>query len=104
MEIRLSVVIYGMYTCAGLAALKLRSQAIQRGAVRPGEVNGSVVRGPAAQAGQGGQGGALSALQQAEELLKHEMLTMLHYDALRDPPPGTYASYIFHPSVFRKRL
>lgn len=71
-----------------LAALKLRSQAIQRGAVRPGEVNGSVVRGPAAQAGQGGQGGALSALQQAEELLKHEMLTMLHYDALRDPPPG----------------
>ncbi|XP_022825024.1 cell division cycle 5-like protein [Spodoptera litura] len=68
-----------------LAALKLRSQAIQRGAVRPGEVNGSVVRGPA---GQGGQGGALSALQQAEELLKHEMLTMLHYDSLRDPPPG----------------
>ncbi|KAF9800461.1 hypothetical protein SFRURICE_013013 [Spodoptera frugiperda] len=71
-----------------LAALKLRSQAIQRGAVRPGEVNGSVVRGPAGQAGQAGQGGALSALQQAEELLKHEMLTMLHYDALRDPPPG----------------
>ncbi|CAH1647008.1 unnamed protein product [Spodoptera littoralis] len=68
-----------------LAALKLRSQAIQRGAVRPGEVNGSVVRGPA---GQSGQGGALSALQQAEELLKHEMLTMLHYDSLRDPPPG----------------
>ncbi|KAI5646547.1 pre-mRNA splicing factor component domain-containing protein [Phthorimaea operculella] len=29
----------------------------------------------------------LTALQQAEELLKAEMVTMLHYDALHDPPP-----------------
>ncbi|CAH0702784.1 unnamed protein product [Spodoptera exigua] len=64
-----------------VAALKLRSQAVQRGCVRPAEVNASVVRGAA-------PAPALSALQHAEELLKHEMLTMLHYDALRDPPPG----------------
>lgn len=61
-----------------LAALKLRSSAVQRGCVRPGEVNASVVRG----------GGLLTPLQHAEELLKQEMVTMLHYDALRDPPPG----------------
>ncbi|XP_049694564.2 cell division cycle 5-like protein [Helicoverpa armigera] len=62
-----------------LAALKLRSSAVQRGCVRPGEVNASVVRG---------SGGVLTPLQHAEELLKQEMVTMLHYDALRDPPPG----------------
>ncbi|XP_047022284.1 cell division cycle 5-like protein [Helicoverpa zea] len=62
-----------------LAALKLRSSAVQRGCVRPGEVNASVVRGG---------GGLLTPLQHAEELLKQEMVTMLHYDALRDPPPG----------------
>ncbi|PZC85523.1 hypothetical protein B5X24_HaOG216631 [Helicoverpa armigera] len=62
-----------------LAALKLRSSAVQRGCVRPGEVNASVVRGA---------GGVLTPLQHAEELLKQEMVTMLHYDALRDPPPG----------------
>ncbi|KAJ8733448.1 hypothetical protein PYW08_001746 [Mythimna loreyi] len=62
------------------AAMKLRSSAVQRGCVRPGEVNVSVVRG--------GAGPALTALQHAEELLKQEMVTMLHYDALRDPPPG----------------
>ncbi|KPJ18994.1 Cell division cycle 5-like protein [Papilio machaon] len=41
-----------------------------------------VLRGAAA------GGGQLSALQHAEELLKAEMLTMLHYDALHDPPPN----------------
>lgn len=62
------------------AAMKLRSSAVQRGCVRPGEVNVTVVRG--------GAGPALTVLQHAEELLKQEMVTMLHYDALRDPPPG----------------
>ncbi|CAB3236813.1 unnamed protein product [Arctia plantaginis] len=61
------------------AALKLRSRAVQRGCVRPADVNGSVLRGAAP---------SLTALQHAEELLKAEMVTMLHYDALRDPPPG----------------
>ncbi|XP_028172870.1 cell division cycle 5-like protein [Ostrinia nubilalis] len=65
-----------------LAELALRSTAVQRGLARPAEVNVSVLRGSSA------GGGALSALQQAEELLKAEMVTMLHYDALRDPPPG----------------
>ncbi|XP_075971478.1 cell division cycle protein 21 [Anticarsia gemmatalis] len=61
------------------AALKLRSLAVQRGCARPADVNVSVLRGAAP---------ALSALQHAEELLKAEMVTMLHYDAARDPPPG----------------
>lgn len=65
--------------------MKLRSTAVQRGCVRPGEVNVSVVRG--------GGGPTLTALQHAEELLKQEMVTMLHYDALRDPPPGQKSSY-----------
>lgn len=61
------------------AAMKLRSSAVQRGCVRPADVNVSVLRGAAP---------TLTALQHAEELLKAEMVTMLHYDALRDPPPG----------------
>ncbi|XP_041970783.1 cell division cycle 5-like protein [Aricia agestis] len=61
-----------------LAALALRSTAIQKNCVRPVEVNASVVR----------TGGPMTPLQKAEELLKAEMLTMLHYDALHDPPPG----------------
>ncbi|KOB79294.1 Cell division control protein, partial [Operophtera brumata] len=71
-----------MHACAfaGIAELKLRSQAVQRGCARPCEVNASVVRGAG--------GGSLTALQHAEELLKGEMVTMLHYDSLRDPPPG----------------
>ncbi|XP_046962885.1 cell division cycle 5-like protein [Vanessa cardui] len=60
------------------AARALRSSALVAGAARPAEVNGSVVRGA----------GPLTSLQRAEELLKAEMLTMLHYDALHDPPPG----------------
>ncbi|XP_026737347.1 cell division cycle 5-like protein [Trichoplusia ni] len=63
-----------------LAALARRSAAVVRGLARPAELNAGVLRGAA--------GGALSALQLAEDLLKQEMLTMLHYDALRDPPPG----------------
>ncbi|KAM3967198.1 LOW QUALITY PROTEIN: cell division cycle protein 21 [Aphomia sociella] len=62
-----------------LAELAKRSTALQRGCARPADVNVAVLRGG---------GGALTALQQAEELLKAEMVTMLHYDALRDPPPG----------------
>ncbi|XP_047528491.1 cell division cycle 5-like protein isoform X1 [Vanessa atalanta] len=60
------------------AARALRSSALVAGAARPAEVNASVVRGA----------GPLTSLQRAEELLKAEMLAMLHYDALHDPPPG----------------
>lgn len=63
--------------CVGKAALALRSMAVQRDCARPADVNNSVLRGA---------GGQLTALQQAEELLKAEMVTMLHYDALHDPP------------------
>ncbi|CAG4918817.1 unnamed protein product [Colias eurytheme] len=58
------------------AELALRSTAVRRGAARPLAVVASGSRGSA----------PLNALQRAEELLKAEMLTMLHYDALMDPP------------------
>lgn len=56
----------------------LRSQVIQRDLPRPIEINSSVLR-PANEM----QG--LNDLQKAEELIKQEMITMLHYDALNDP-------------------
>lgn len=56
----------------------LRSQAIQRDLPRPLEINSSVLR-PANEM----QG--LNDLQKAEEMIKLEMITMLHYDALNDP-------------------
>ncbi|CAH0763902.1 unnamed protein product [Diatraea saccharalis] len=64
-----------------LAELALRSSCVQRGLCRPWDVNLSVLRS--------GGGAPLTPLQHAEELLKAEMVTMLHYDALRDPPTGT---------------
>jgi len=64
----------------------LRSQVIQRSLPRPLEINSSVLR-PANEM----QG--LSDLQKAEELIKQEMITMLHYDAMQDPVtlPGVNA-------------
>jgi pre-mRNA-splicing factor CDC5/CEF1 len=56
----------------------LRSQVIQRDLPRPIEINSSVLR-PANEM----QG--LNDLQKAEEMIKQEMITMLHYDALHDP-------------------
>lgn len=61
--------------------LLLRSQVIQRKLPRPAEINQSVMRPPAEMQG-------LTELQKAEELIKREMMTMLHYDALNDPPAG----------------
>nr|CDS27785.1 cell division cycle 5 protein [Hymenolepis microstoma] len=57
-----------------------RSQALQCGLPRPTVVNDSVLRPPAEEPG-------LTDLQKAEELIKQEMLTMLHYDSLHNPPP-----------------
>lgn len=62
------------------AAWAKRSHALQRGLPRPTAVNDSVLRSAAEEPG-------LTDLQKAEELIKEEMLTMLHYDSLHNPPP-----------------
>lgn len=72
-----------------LAELALRSQVVQRGGARPRDVNASVLR-------PRGTGATLTPLQRAEELLKAEMITMLHYDALHDPLPSTYMGLYFY--------
>lgn len=59
--------------------MKKRSQALQRSFPRPHEVNVSVLRPLAGDI-------HLTDLQKAEELIKREMVTMLHYDALHNPP------------------
>ncbi|KAM9365497.1 cell division cycle 5-like protein [Pholidichthys leucotaenia] len=57
--------------------LKLRHTAVQRGLPRPTEVNESVLRPTSME--------SLSDLQMAEELIKQEMITMLHNDCLHHP-------------------
>lgn len=57
--------------------LKLRHTAVQRSLPRPTEVNESVLRPTSME--------PLSDLQQAEELIKQEMITMLHFDCLHHP-------------------
>lgn len=56
--------------------LKKRSQVIQRSLPRPLDINTKVLR-------QDNQN--LNDLQSAEELIKHEMITMLLYDAIKNP-------------------
>jgi len=63
-------------------ALLLRSQVIQRDLPRPIEINTTMLRPTSEMQG-------LTDLQKAEELIKQEMITMLHYDALNDPVLGT---------------
>jgi len=60
------------------AELRLRSQVIQRDFPRPAEINASVLRPANLDA-------PLSELQKAEELIKKEMITMLHYDFTQNP-------------------
>ena len=67
------------------AQLKRRSQTLQRGLPRPHQVNNSILR-PA-----NTRGLSLTDLQKAEELIKHEMLTMMHYDSIRNPIRATVA-------------
>jgi pre-mRNA-splicing factor CDC5/CEF1 len=64
----------------------LRSQVIQRDLPRPLDINASVLRPTSEMHG-------LNDLQKAEELIKQEMIAMLHYDALHDPVvvPGATA-------------
>nr|CAI5843967.1 unnamed protein product [Callosobruchus analis] len=61
--------------------LAKRSKVIQRDLPRPHEVNLSVLR-PAHESY------SLTDLQKAEELIKTEMVTMLQFDNLKNPPPG----------------
>lgn len=62
--------------------LRRRSQVIQRGLPRPPDIN-IVLRPPNTDP-------PLTDLQKAEELIKEEMITMLHYDAVQSgEPPGS---------------
>lgn len=62
------------------AELAKRSQVIQRALPRPLDINTTILR-------PSGEMQGLTELQKAEELIKQEMVTMLHYDALQDPVP-----------------
>uniref|UniRef100_A0A1I8M1Y0 Myb-like DNA-binding protein n=1 Tax=Musca domestica TaxID=7370 RepID=A0A1I8M1Y0_MUSDO len=61
--------------------LEKRSQVIQRTLPRPTEVNTKILRPPTDKQN-------LTELQKAEELIKHEMITMLLFDSTKDPVPG----------------
>ena len=58
--------------------MKYKSKAIQRGLPRPSDMNHNILR-PVDMVQP------LSDYQQAEELIKEEMLVMLHHDVLTDP-------------------
>ncbi|XP_067945595.1 cell division cycle 5-like protein [Watersipora subatra] len=62
--------------------LKKKSTSVQRELPRPAEMNANIMRkvGP--------NDAPLSDLQKAEELIKREMLTMMHHDALETPTAG----------------
>lgn len=60
------------------AELERRSQVIQKNLPRPFEINTTILRPPTDMVG-------LTDLQRAEELIKQEMITMLHYDAMLNP-------------------
>lgn len=60
------------------AELARRSQVIQRDLPRPLDINTTILRPPS-------EMNNLTDLQKAEELIKQEMVTMLHYDGLVNP-------------------
>ncbi|KAK6178685.1 hypothetical protein SNE40_011211 [Patella caerulea] len=62
-----------------LKELKLRSQAVQKDLPRPADINMNILKSV------GPNDTPLMDLQKAEEAIKKEMLTMLHYDALYSP-------------------
>ncbi|XP_033635958.1 cell division cycle 5-like protein [Asterias rubens] len=59
-------------------ALRQRSKVIQRGLPRPMDINTSILRPKDLD-------GPMTDTQKAEELIKEEMITMLHYDMLKTP-------------------
>ncbi|KAL5291785.1 CDC5L family protein [Megaselia abdita] len=65
--------------------LEKRSQTIQRTLPRPTEVNTKILRPPTEKQN-------LTDLQKAEEQIKHEMITMMLYDSVKDPVPGQSTS------------
>lgn len=60
------------------AELARRSQVVQRELPRPMDINTTILRPP-------GEMNNLTDLQKAEELIKQEMVTMLHYDGYHNP-------------------
>ncbi|KAG5454877.1 CDC5 cell division cycle 5-like protein [Clonorchis sinensis] len=67
-----------------------RSQVVRRSLPRPADINHTVLRSvPTSQTPQ--QEGAITDLQRAEEMIKQEMLTMMHYDNMLNPPPNLLA-------------
>nr|VZI36682.1 unnamed protein product [Spirometra erinaceieuropaei] len=70
---------------AAAAAWLRRSQALQRSLPRPTAVNRSVLRPPTT------SDMSLTDLQKSEELIKKEMMVMLHFDNLHNPPPALLA-------------
>lgn len=76
------------------AEFRRLSQSVQRNLPRPGQINHSILKG-----GEGGD--VLTELQEAEEMIKEEMLVMLHHDALTNPTDeqavkstGEHASFL----------
>lgn len=76
--------------------MKHKPKAVQRNLPRPSDMNHNILR-PAEMVQP------LSGYQQAEELIKQEMLIMLHHDVLTDPtlnqcgiPAGTKKPANFH--------
>ena len=63
------------------AELKRRSQAVQRDLPRPTEMNHSVLRPLNSDP-------PLTELQRAEELIKREMIVMMHHDCIETPTPS----------------
>ncbi|RWS01817.1 cell division cycle 5-like protein, partial [Dinothrombium tinctorium] len=61
------------------AERRRQTQAVQRNLPRPNDVNQSILRS------QSSSDPPLSDIQKAEELIKQEMVKLLHYDALHNP-------------------
>ncbi|CAH8647209.1 unnamed protein product [Dicrocoelium dendriticum] len=75
---------------AAEAAWSKRSQVVRRSLPRPSDINHTVLRTfPASQTPQ--QESSMTDLQRAEEMIKLEMVTMMHFDNLHDPPPNLLA-------------
>ncbi|CAF0742748.1 unnamed protein product [Rotaria sp. Silwood1] len=64
---------------------KRQTQVVQRNLPRPNDINLTILRPANAE-------GPMTDLQKAEELIKQEMLVLLHYDALNNPVPNNSAS------------
>ncbi|CAF0819963.1 unnamed protein product [Didymodactylos carnosus] len=64
---------------------KRQTQAVQRQLPRPIDINHTILRPATIEA-------PMNDLQKAEELIKQEMLVLLHYDALNNPVSGTSVS------------